>query len=476
MEKVYNMRIAFLIIVIFALSFFLNGSGCTKIETPVRSSSDDTGMEDLSILPEKYEILDTEPVRIEAQGGIGIIEWKTEPLFENTFYPETGNPVLFTPPDLSVDTVITINAVDEMNNSAYADISVIDEGLPPEPGDILINEIAWSGTLTSASDEYIELINKTDRVFYLDNWIIENEAGTGTRFLFYGKINPGLLFLISNYDQGSEKTAITSGIDYADLGLAIPNSKPGPFVLKTYDGIVFDTVGDGVEYLYGINSSELRSSMSRYTFSSSTEWDPDSWYTESVSVNLLDETLGTPGAENSNIPYNTGLSEDDAAAIITEYFIDVNEDIIEDWVELYITKSGNIKNFIVTDLDGTSDASITNGYDVYVTEGNYILVIWSISYLYDENLFYIPDVNPTGTNDELVLLCSGVFLDGLCYTSDGNKPDDFEDLVNKYGWIGDPITGKHASKKIDENEDYINDLEAASWNTAAEPTPGEVNY
>ena len=480
------MRISILFIIIIVLSIFLNGSGCTKIDTPIRTDSYEPGspdgesQEDLFIIPDKYEILDTEPTRIQAQGGTGDISWKTEPPFEDLFLPETGKLVLFSPPDVSGDTILTIVAYNDNNETAKTDILIIDEGMPPEPGDILINEIAWAGTLKTWRDEYIELINKTGRTFYLDNWSIENAGGTGISFFFSGKIGPGALFLISNYDQGSENTAISAPIDYADSSLSMPNSAFGPFVLKNYENIIFDTAGDGGAYIHGTNTSELKSSMSRYTYSTSIEWDAGSWYTESVSINLLDETCGTPGAASSDESGGSGTSDSDAQAIITEYSIDAGDEIGEDWVELYITKSGSIRNFLVTDLDGT-DLPITGGEDIEVTEGQYILIIWEGTdeepYSHEGERFYIPDTNPTGTKDELVLLCAGDFLDGLCYYStEGIQFDEKDkDIIIGYGWSGDPVYGKHASRKMDGTGYYLNDLQAASWDTGAAPTPGYMN-
>lgn len=216
------------------------------------------------------------------------------------------------------------------------------------------------------------------------------------------------------------------------------------------------------------------SSMARFTFSTLTEWDAGSWYTESVSLNLHDETYGTLVAVNSDKTDNTGISEKDAQAIITEYYIDAKDEIGEDWIELYIIKSGSIQNFVVTDLDGT-DLPITGGEDITVTEGQYILIIWGASddepYFHEGSKFYIPDTNPTGTKDELVLLCSGVFLDGLCYYSTDEIQFDDEEKIKGYGWSLDPIYGKHASKRTDEGGYYINALEAASWYTDALPTP-----
>ncbi len=477
------MRLKVLFTAIMTLSIFLNGSGCTRIESPVRYTEDEPdnpggSSPELLIIPDKNEILDTEPLRVEARGGKGEITWGTEPQFENSFLPAIGDLVLFSPPDISTDAYVTIIAKDQKNKTARAEILIIDEGPGPEPGDILINEIAWAGTLKNWRDEYVELINKTDRTFYMDFWSIENMAGSGNSFYFSGKIGPDGLFLITNYAEESENTAISASVDYADSVLSIPNTAFGPFILNNYEGMIFDTVGDGGSYRFGENSTEVKASMSRYTSSSSTVWEPESWYTETLSLNLLDETMGTPGAPNSGETVGAGASGDSAVAIITEYFIDARDDIGQDWVELFITKSGSIRDFILTDLDGT-DLSITGGKEIDVEEGQYILVVWESSdegsYRNEGNRFYIPDYPPAGTKDELVILCNGNYLDGLCYYFSGDDQFDDLDTILEIGWIGDPIFGKHASRKIDDNGLYKDDLGAFSWDTAAAPTPGAAN-
>ncbi|HEB30176.1 MAG TPA: hypothetical protein ENI15_04790 [Spirochaetes bacterium] len=165
------MRLKVLFTAIMTLSIFLYGSGCTGIESPVRYTEDEPGNpagpspDGLLIIPDKNEIFDTEPLRVQASGGEGEITWGTEPQFENSFLPATGDLVLFSPPDISSDAYVTIIAKDQKNKTARAEILIIDDGPGPEPGDILINEIAWAGTQKNWRDEYIELINKTDRAF-----------------------------------------------------------------------------------------------------------------------------------------------------------------------------------------------------------------------------------------------------------------------------------------------------------------------
>ena len=459
----------------FALSFFLHGSGCTKIETPLHNDDTLPGQEALVIFFEKETVFDTEPVRFEAQGHAGTVTWETEPQYAGVFFPESGSPVVFTPPDVSSDVIITVIACDGTGKRAEAKLLVIDEGDPPEPGDILINEIAWAGSITSPYDEYIELINKTDRAFYLGGWKIENASGSGSPLIFSGHIDAGALFLIANYTSNSEKTALTCDAHVVDAGISLPNSRCGPFILRNTQGTVFDTVGDGEEYCFGTNESDQKSSMARYTSAFSTAWDPRSWYTEGVCINLSDGTCGTPGAANSDTSLHMEVGEDAAEALITEYMIDANEGPVEDWAELFIIKSGNLKYFILTDLDGDSDSSITAGEDVYVSQGQYILVIWSSFNLIDQDRFFIQDVNPTGTKDELVLLCSGVFMDGICYYSTEEVQFDDEDAIKGYGWGSEPVHGKHASRIPESNGAYASALCASSWNTDADPTPGEAN-
>jgi hypothetical protein len=364
-------------------------------------------------------------------------------------------------------------------------IHLIDEGNPPLSGDIIISEIAWAGTLTSAYDEYIEIVNTADRPFYLNNWYIENAAGSGTPLVFSGKIESGSPFLIANYAEGSEKTAISCEIQFTVASLSIPNTVFGPFVLIDGGGTVMDSVGDGGIYTLGINTPETRSSISRYSWSNTTEWSPDSWYTESKSINLNDGTLGTPGTMNSDIPFYIGPGDEDALAILTEYAVDPADSIGEDWAEIFITRGGTLQNLILTDLDG-EDNPITFGRDIQATEGDYFLIIWHEyddgydfeinGYLIEENRIFIPDNPLAGTKDQIVLFCDSYFLDGLCYYTEGNDFfDNDEQQMRDFGWTGNPILGKYGAKRYAEEDQYQNTMAATSWDSEADPTPGSAN-
>jgi hypothetical protein len=286
-----TMKTLCIIILTFFLAALFVGAGCTKIDTPVREDKKDSAdgdmvEEEFLILPDKLEILDTEPLLLSIEGAGDNILWKTEPYFENCFQPESGSNVLFFPPDITGELFLYIIAEDDQERSSRITITITDEGEPPQGEDILLNEICWAGTQMSAYDEYIEIINTVNRPFYLNNWKIENGAGLGTPLLFSGRIEPGSVFLITNYVPQSDRSSITILAHYTDSALSLSNAQCGPLTLLNGDGAVFDTVGDGGSYTYGMNLEDLKSSMSRFTNTISTTWDPVDWYTESITVNF----------------------------------------------------------------------------------------------------------------------------------------------------------------------------------------------
>jgi hypothetical protein len=467
-------------------------SGCTQIKTPLRDASDQGPFEEdpgepLVILPETIRILDTEPVALEAQGGSGDILWDSEPRYDGLFSPETGRSVLFTPPDLPASATIVVTASDSDRATARVEAEITDQGGPPRPGEVLINELAWAGTLTSSYDEYIELVNTGDRPLYLGNWSVDNAKGAGKSLVFSGRLPPASVFLIANYAPESGNSAIRARVGWVDAGLSLSNSLFGPFVLRDGDGRAFDCAGDGGRHRLGLNRSDARASTSRYTASKTTDWNEDSWYTEGETINLEDGTFGTPGAANSDIPYSEGEQPEpppgnagngnEARALIAEFFVDARDELGDDWVELFILKAGNVKNFTVTDLDGT-DSSISGGADAFFEEGDHILVVWGGAPGSSGGMFFVSDQGPTATKDELVLLCGTERLDGLCYSTDGALPDDYEKLASPlhaggFGWNGEPIRGTRGTRVSGEDGSYGEEHGAAFWDTDAPPSPGQ---
>ena len=466
----------------FFILFLVSCCGCARVPVPTNSEEKEDSQEEiLTIIFEKDKILDTEPVIFEVNGSTGTVKWYTIPENSGIFEPPEGERVIFLPNNIFKDTQITIIAEDEADKTDEISIMIIDQTIEPSEGDILINEIGWAGSMYSAYDEYIELINKSDFDIYMYDYQIENAAGAKNTLTISGKIMSHSVFLITNYPYNDDRTAINNVPDFVSPQLSLNNGINGPFILKSQNGNILDSVGNGESYIHGINSQDEKSSMSRYTWSVSFNYKTEEWYTESISLGFKDGTMGTPGEENSDIPIQNKPVDDDARAIITEYYIDYNRNDVTDWVELYITRRGSIENFVVTDLDNLkSDSSISGGEDIFVEKGDYICVIWGEAsqqanevFPQDIEIFYIPDVKPTGTKDELVLMISGSFMDGLCYYSIDEPQIDDEQSMRDFGWTGEPIFGKHGSRIFDsKSQTYLEDLNAGVWQTEKPETPG----
>jgi hypothetical protein len=67
------------------------------------------------------------------------------------------------------------------------------------PGDVLINEVAWSGTEHSASDEWIELLNATDRLLDLTGWSLTD--GGDVDVALTGILPPNGYYLLERSDD-----------------------------------------------------------------------------------------------------------------------------------------------------------------------------------------------------------------------------------------------------------------------------------
>ena len=118
---------------------------------------------------------------------------------------------------------------------------IIDQTIEPAEGDILINEIGWAGSMYSAYDEYIELINKSDFDIYMYNYQIENAAGAKNTLTISGKITKHSVFLITNYPYNDDRTAINNVPDFVSPQLSLNNGINGPFIPVSYTHLTLPT-------------------------------------------------------------------------------------------------------------------------------------------------------------------------------------------------------------------------------------------
>ena len=111
---------------------------------------------------------------------------------------------------------------------------------------ILIQEIAWAGSSLSIADEWIELANLSSATTTIANWSIHG-AGTSDRIIFLpedAEIPPGETYLIANYAETDEKSALETIVNVATSTISLSNSK---LQIELYDenNNLIDTAGDG---------------------------------------------------------------------------------------------------------------------------------------------------------------------------------------------------------------------------------------
>ena len=102
-------------------------------------------------------------------------------------------------------------------------------------GDVVINEIAWAGTLDSSNDEWIELFNNTNTDIDLSGWSIEDDGST--EYIIENGIIPAKGYFIIEDNE----SAIESIKSDAVIGLSLANSGDS-LVLKNTHGLLIDEV------------------------------------------------------------------------------------------------------------------------------------------------------------------------------------------------------------------------------------------
>ncbi len=128
-----------------------------------------------------------------------------------------------------------------------------DESTTPAAVDppLIISEIAWAGSSVSASDEWVELLNRTDRVIDLTGYALWDGAATPPKAMLTiqsGQIGSQGTFLISNngadhpFSAGQSVLNVTP--DVIDSSVSLSNSALA-LQLRDASGAVVDTVGNG---------------------------------------------------------------------------------------------------------------------------------------------------------------------------------------------------------------------------------------
>ncbi|MBT3864853.1 hypothetical protein HOF67_02380 [Candidatus Peregrinibacteria bacterium] len=161
-------------------------------------------------------------------------------------------------------------------------------------GDVVINEVAWAGTVDNSNDEWIELYNASSSAVDLSGWFVEDDYAS--QYLIEGGVIPAHgYFLIED-----SESAVSNVLADALVGLSLANSGD-TLVLKDSAGSVVDTVNSGGGAWYAGDGTS-KASMERIdptaVVDSSDNFASATLGNGSVGSNGS-AILGTPGSQNS---------------------------------------------------------------------------------------------------------------------------------------------------------------------------------
>lgn len=194
----------------------------------------------------------------------------------------------------------------------------------PDLGDVVINELMWTGLAENAADEWLELRNMTDDQVDLSGWqLTKKRTSDGAEVLMFTfsagtTISANDFLLISEFDKANsginvdpDLIAGTGSDNNADFSLANDNLR-----IKLYDGdftaagILIDTADDGsgipMAGLASLDGSAVYYSMERNAIPGNGA-EASSWHTTFADTNAyfddgLAKIKGTPKAENQSQP------------------------------------------------------------------------------------------------------------------------------------------------------------------------------
>ncbi len=209
-------------------------------------------------------------------------------------------------------------------------------------GEVIINELLWSGSSLSSADEFIELFNNTDREIDLSGWNI-SRISNGEEILMLeipaGKsISAGGYFLIANYSNDYANSILGINPDVVNTAVSLSNDK---LQISLYDGAfidkknLIDVAGSVGIPLAGENLAVKKSMEREDVFGDGTK--KANWHTCYEAKNLDDDVIdcGTPGAKNSIKPADEPKIEYPVGILFNEIYPKPNTNSGEkEYVEL----------------------------------------------------------------------------------------------------------------------------------------------
>ena len=211
------------------------------------------------------------------------------------------------------------------------------------PGDVVISEVAWMGTTSSSSNEWIELYNTTSSSVSLSSWTLNALDGTPSITLT-GSISAYSYYLLERTDDNS-----VPGITADKIYTGAAGDGGEQLVLRDGSSTVIDTANQNGSWFAGTTTG--RATMSRTNVSLSGTISGN-WHTATASYAA---GLGTPKAMNFAV--SVGTSDD----WYTLYFTDHLNTVMPD----YGPKT--IANALISAID---NATTSIDFSVYGFNGN----------------------------------------------------------------------------------------------------------
>lgn len=249
---------------------------------------------------------------------------------------------------------------------------------------VAINEIAWMGTVASATDEWFELKNNTGNIIDLSQWEINAKDGT-PHVKLAGAIAPHAYIVFERTNDNVIADISAHQIYTGSLG------NKGEQLNLSYASTTLDQTPDttGVGWAAGENSTSSKQTMERYS-SKEPGADPTNWGTNLIFIsngtdadgNPID---GTPGERNSvsylinkgqDITSDTTLSADDGPYITMGTAVAASTTLtLEPGVEIKFYDGGRLFIEGALDAAGTATSTITfTSFDDTVSGG---ISIWN---------------------------------------------------------------------------------------------------
>ena len=144
---------------------------------------------------------------------------------------------------------------------------------------VIINEIAWMGTVASPNDEWMELYNPSDSLVSLDGWVLEAADGT-PKINLEGTISASGFFLLERTD---DNTVPDIPADQIYTG-ALSNDGEN-LILKDVNGATVHQVDASAGWPAGDNTTK-----------ETMQWNGSSWITAPGTPKAANPSSGTPPA------------------------------------------------------------------------------------------------------------------------------------------------------------------------------------